>query len=274
MGTGFLDRLSEGVILINFEGKVVDCNAKTCAILDRESAQIVGGGLDETDWIFVREDGTRLPRAENPIEITLRTGVSCQDTMVGLDAPGKARTWVKVSTTPFVHEDGIKGLIATLDDVTSLKHEERSLRLLLEVSRLLTSMENESEFLQSLCDTLVRVGGYAIARLDCAIDDDEHSVKTMYISEFTEHFSQSVYSWSDSTPEGQGPGGIALRTHTTQVANDLSIYRGYEPWHTLVAAMGIASSAAIPMKLGPSTYVLGLYRAVRRSLRRADRSGP
>ena len=195
VGAGFLDRLSEGVILINFEGKV----------------------------------------------------------------PGKARTWVMVSTIPLTHEDGFKGLIATLDDVTILKHEEKSLRLLLEVSRLLTSVENESEFLQSLCDTLVEVGGYAIARLDCAMVDDEHSVKTMYIAEFTEHFTQSIYSWSDSTPEGQGPGGIAMRTRTTQVANDLSIYRGYEPWRTLVAEMGIASSMAIPLTLGSSTYVLGLY---------------
>ncbi len=259
VGAGFLDRLSEGVILINFEGKVVDCNAKACAILDLESALLIGGGLAETDWQFVREDGTLLPRTENPIEISLRTGVGCHDTMIGLDAPGKARTWVMVSTIPLTHEDGFKGLIATLDDVTILKHEEKSLRLLLEVSRLLTSVENESEFLQSLCDTLVEVGGYAIARLDCAMVDDEHSVKTMYIAEFTEHFTQSIYSWSDSTPEGQGPGGIAMRTRTTQVANDLSIYRGYEPWRTLVAEMGIASSMAIPLTLGSSTYVLGLY---------------
>lgn len=261
-GTGaeFLDRLSEGVILINFEGKVVDCNAKTCAILDRESAQLIGRGLAETDWHFVREDGTPLPTAENPIETTLRTGVGCQNMMIGLDAPGKARTWVTVSTAPLAHEDGFRGLIATLEDVTNLKHEERNLRLLLEVSRLLTSVENESEFLQSLCDTLVDVGGYAIARLDCAVDDDEQSVETKYIAEFAEHFTQTVYSWSDSSPEGQGPGGIALRTRTTQVANDLSSYRGYEPWRTLTDDMGIASSIAIPLTLGSSTYVLGLYQ--------------
>lgn len=259
MGAGFLDRLSEGVILINFEGKVVDCNAKTCAMLDRTSAQIIGRGLDETDWRFVREDGTPLPREENPIEVTLRTGVGCHETMVGLDAPGKARTWAIVSTIPLAHEDGITGLIATLDDVTILKHEEKSLRLFLEVSRLLTSVEKESVFLQNLCDTLVEVGGYAIARLDRAIDDDKHSVETVHIAEYTKNFAQSDYSWSDSTPDGQGPGGIAMRTHVTQVANDLSIHPGYEPWRKLVADMGIASSIAIPLTLGPSTYVLGLY---------------
>lgn len=215
VGTGFLDRLSEGVILLNFEGKVVDCNAKACAILDRESVQMIGKGLDETDWHFVHEDGAPMPRSENPIEITLHTGVGCRDTMVGLDAPRKARRWVKVSTTPLTHEDGIKGVIATLDDVTSLKHEERSLRLLLEVSRLLTSMKNESEFLQRLCDTLVEVGGYAIARLDCAIDDDERSVKTMYISNFTDRFTQSVYSWSDSAPDGS-------RRHCVEDTHDAS----------------------------------------------------
>jgi HD-GYP domain-containing protein (c-di-GMP phosphodiesterase class II) len=259
LGDGFLDRLTEGVLLINAEGLVVDCNARAATILDSQVDVLLGRGLADTDWRFVREDGSDLPLSENPVLQTLESRQGTSDRLIGMDAPGRARRWGLVSTAPLVHGDELKGIIATLEDVTAVKLESKRLRLLLEVSRRLTAVEEESEFFQGLCDTLVDVGGYAVARVDRANPDDEQSVTRLFGAGFASYLEGGPFTWSEMVWDGECPCGEAVRTQRTQVVNDLATYQEHEAWRRAALDLGVASSIALPFTVAGETYLLSVY---------------
>lgn len=254
-----LESLAEGVLVIDHDGRVLEGNSKAASILGVSVEQVRGRGLAGSTWRFVREDGSALTIDENPITVSLRTHQGCSKVVVGVDAPALARRWICVSTSPFTPADGNVRLIVIFDDITTHVHSEQHLKLMLEVSRLLTSVDNEDEFFQSLCHTLVHVGGYALARIDEAVLDAPHSVNTLYMDGFHMLRANSLLSWSESDPLGGGPIGRALRTGETQVSNDLATDPRFEPWRPLVESLGIHSLVAVPFQLGERRVALAVY---------------
>ncbi len=255
----FLESLSEGVILIDAEGKIADLNTNAAAILGGKVEDHLGKSLSVSDWGFVREDGSPLPSSQNPVTITLEHGEGLSNLMVGFDAPNMARRWVMVGTTPLSFEGRTAGLVVVFDDVTRHKRSEQHLRLLLEVSRLLTSVVDEEEFLQSVCNALVSIGGYALARLDAANHDRQYSVETLHIAGYTNQASDKEFFWSETEADGRGPSGTALRTGKTEVVNDVATQPDYEPWRDTAAKFGVSSTVAIPFGLGARTLALSIY---------------
>jgi HD-GYP domain-containing protein (c-di-GMP phosphodiesterase class II) len=215
--------------------------------------------LAETDWSFVREDGTPLLDGDNPVSTTLNTGEGSSDLMIGMDAPGLARRWITVSTTPLISEMQTIGQVVIFDEVTARKRGEQRLRLLLEVSRLLTSVVDEEDFLQCVCNALVDVGGYAMSRILAVSSNGQHPVKTIFSADFGGLFGDAAISWLEFDALGQSLCGVALRTGITQIVNDLTVSPAFAPWRALPADAGLSSAVAIPFGLGQRSVALGIY---------------
>ncbi|HWJ04870.1 MAG TPA: ATP-binding protein, partial [Steroidobacteraceae bacterium] len=61
-------------------------------------------------------------------------------------------------------------------------------------------------------------------------------------------------------PSGKGPTGRAIRSNSTQVANDFRSDPLTEPWRALARATGVGASAAIPLRVGGvATAALMVY---------------
>jgi PAS domain S-box-containing protein len=96
-----LDAASEGVFVKDKTGRIIYCNRAAQQILGSGGEKVAGASADECNAKLrpVHEDGTPFHRDEQPSAVTLRTGKSCTNVVMGLwDRSACARRWVSVST--------------------------------------------------------------------------------------------------------------------------------------------------------------------------------
>lgn len=92
-----------------------------------------------------------------------------------------------------------------------LRRLNRALRALSACNHALAHAGSEQELLQQICDIIVEVGGYRMAAIAYAEQDEEKTVRPMARAGRDSGYLDSIQvRWSD-TPEGRGPAGTAIR---------------------------------------------------------------
>jgi diguanylate cyclase (GGDEF)-like protein/PAS domain S-box-containing protein len=255
----FLDFTSVGVILHDENGVVLECNATAAALFGTTQANLVGRAFLDADWGIVREDGTVFQLRDRPEMITLREGRATKGTILGFDILAKARRWLNV-TTCLARVDGVTvGVISSFVDVTKQIQHEHTMQLMQEVNRLAMTSSDEVELFQRLCDEIVAFGDYALAWIGEPSATEAGVVHICYSSGQTDYLYDDIVStlaWEDT---GVGPTGTALRTGTTQVANDLKHQPQFGTWSSRASDFGLSSSVAVPFFPGGRRAVLSIY---------------
>jgi diguanylate cyclase (GGDEF)-like protein/PAS domain S-box-containing protein len=255
----FFNKIRTGIVLQNAEGEVLDYNEAAASLLG------VPGAHSHSELSFaplrgaVREDGSPFPVDKLPGATTLRTGETCLDVIVGIDIPGRVRRWLSVDTYLLEHDGEVMGVVLAFDDIDNQWHERHLLKLLAEVNRVVMSAVDEAESLQHLCTTLVETGRYSLAWIGVASDDDRHTIGVKYSAGKTDYLLEGEITWSPEDETGLGPSGTAMRTGTSQIANDLANDPGFEPWRDKAAKFGFGSSLAIPFTIGEKRAGLFVY---------------
>jgi hypothetical protein len=257
--TGFMDTLAEGVMLIDDGGVIIDCNAATCELLSQSKELILGTLVRDRHGVTVRENGTAFPAEEDPVLLALSTGESTSNLVVGTDFPGQPRRWLNTTTSPLTEDGRVKGVIGTFNDVTERIRQDHLQQLLLEVNRLMMLATTEADFLQSLCDVLADIGGFALASIGYVVTDDRGEVEIVYSAGATEFLYEGIWSVLGNKDIGRGPTGTALRIGNTQVVNDLAHDPKYGPWRERAEQFGFESSMAVPFAIGNRRAVLTIF---------------
>src|SRR5271167_1399415 len=92
-----------------------------------------------------------------------------------------------------------------------LRRLNRALRALSASNQALAHAGSEQELLQQICDIIVRFGGYRMAGIAYAEQDEEKSVRPMAHAGYDSGYLDKIeVKWSD-TPAGRGPAGTAIR---------------------------------------------------------------
>jgi len=256
---GFLDTLAEGILLIDSSGLITDCNRAGLEILSFSLEDLLDLPIKEAMRNAVHEDGAPFQLRDDPTMIALQSGESFSEVVMGIDVEGHARRWLLVSASPLTSDLMIEGAIASFDDVTDRIQQAHFLRLLLEVNRLVIVASDEVDFLQRLCAAIVEVPGYALASISFASSDSRGEMETLYAAGRTDYLYDGIWSWSGAEAHGRGPTGTALRTGTTQVANDLRTDPGCEPWRARALQFRLGSVVAIPFATGRRKAVLTVF---------------
>ncbi len=158
---------------------------------------------------------------------------------------------------------------AIVRDITARKREERQLQKANRALRLLSLLHqellratDEQTLLQATCRLAVESGGYRMAWVGFAQQDEAGSVRPMAWSGFTNSYLERVrVSWKD-TEYGRGPTGTAIRTGQAVLARDLSTDPAFGPWRAAALDHGYASSIALPLRHAGSCFgALNLYSA-------------
>jgi len=141
-----------------------------------------------------------------------------------------------------------------------LRRLNRSLHALSGCNQALAQARSEQELLHQICDIIVRVGGYRMAGIAYAEQDDEKTVRPMAHAGQGSGYVETIHvKWSD-TPAGRGPAGTAIRENRICVIADTVNDPQFAPWREAALQRGYAAVIALPLRVAGSAFgVLAIY---------------
>ncbi len=127
-----LDSITEGTILQDSKGVVVDCNSAALAMFETTAKQIIGKTPAETNWKIVADDGSELTQENHPATMALKTGKPQVNYVVCIHiSPTNLKT-LKVNSVPLFLNDKFNAshVISTFEDISNLRKLEAECRRL------------------------------------------------------------------------------------------------------------------------------------------------
>ena len=170
-------------------------------------------------------------------------------------------------------EDGTGTILkwfGTCTDVHDLKVAEleisrinRALKMLSSCNEALIRAKDESDLLNEVCKVVVEVGGYRMAWIGYAKEDEARSVTPMAHAGVEEGYLAEVnVTWNQNEPLGRGPVGQAILSNTAVVHDDVAGDSEFAPWLPFAQTRGYRGNICLPLRDATHTFgVLGLYSA-------------
>jgi HD-GYP domain-containing protein (c-di-GMP phosphodiesterase class II) len=146
----------------------------------------------------------------------------------------------------------------TLTDITGRKQAEaalqranRALAALSAVNGHLVRADSEDGLLQMVCQAIIEHGGYQLAFVGYAQQDENKSVKIMAYASADQAAPDPRLrpTWAAIVPD-VWPGGRAIRSGATQVCQDIANDPLPLPWRDTALQRGYLSSIALPLNGG------------------------
>ncbi|OOZ36954.1 PAS domain S-box protein [Solemya velesiana gill symbiont] len=154
-------------------------------------------------------------------------------------------------------------MFGIVQDVTEQKNRENRLRdlnrtyeMLSQCNKSMIRALTEEQMLNEFCHHIVETGGYRMAWVGCAQNDENKTINPMAVAGIDAGFvKNAMLTWAD-TPRGRGPGGTAIRTGTPAIIRDVHSDPAFEPWRNDAIERGFGSVCAFP--LGENGDVCGV----------------
>jgi PAS domain S-box-containing protein len=151
-------------------------------------------------------------------------------------------------------EGRVEGAISLALDITDRRRSEealwkvnRALKMLSECNHALVRAANEENLLHSICQIVVEEGGYRLAWVGIAMQDEKKTVIPVAQAGYEDGYLESLdITWGD-TERGRGPTGTAIRIKKPSIAKDILHDPKFAPWRAEAIKRGYASSIAIPV---------------------------
>ena len=124
-----LANLDTAVVVHASDTRILLSNFRAQELLGLSDANIANRKDIDPEWYFVRDDGTRMPVKEYPVNIVITTLKPLQYYLVGINHPiNNTIVWVEVNAFPEFDDDGnLRQIVVTFWDVTKRKTTEDSL---------------------------------------------------------------------------------------------------------------------------------------------------
>jgi PAS domain S-box-containing protein len=153
-------------------------------------------------------------------------------------------------------------MTGTALDITERKATERhlaetnrALELQSRCNEALIRSTSEVELLATVCRIAVEEGGYFLAWVGYAEDDELKSVRPRaHFGAGSEFLATSSLSWSADTPFGHGPTGRAIRCGEPIVIPDLDQDPLLWPWLDMARSLGFRGVISLPLKNGEQVF--------------------
>jgi PAS domain S-box-containing protein len=158
---------------------------------------------------------------------------------------------------------GFDDMAASLEQrQTELRRANRALRMLSDCNQVLIRAKEETNLLNHVCRVIVDVGGYRLAWVGMAGQDETRSVKPVAQIGFEEGYLTTLQlTWADEA-RGRGPTGTAIRLGQPVAARDIQNDPNFAPWRVEATRRGYASSIALPLKDNDRSFgALNIYAA-------------
>jgi PAS domain S-box-containing protein len=161
-------------------------------------------------------------------------------------------------------------LIGIVTDIHDLKlaqleilRTNRALKMLSSCSAARVRAESELQLLSEVCRIAIEDGGYRMAWVGYAQDDDAKSIIPIAHAGLEKGFLSNIkVSWHEDEPEGQGPAGQVIRTGCAVVHEDLAQEPRASHWVPAVHRLAYRGTVCLPLRDATRTFgLLVLYNA-------------
>ena len=127
--------LDEGVVIQDESAKIIQCNAAATQILGLSKDQLEGKTSLDPDWNSIKEDGSDFPGSEHPAVVTLKTGKSFKEVIMGVRYGNKNKVWISINSSPVYLEKNNKkklpdAVICTFRNITTHHIQQNRIKLL------------------------------------------------------------------------------------------------------------------------------------------------
>jgi diguanylate cyclase (GGDEF)-like protein/PAS domain S-box-containing protein len=242
-----VDQSFTGVYMVALDTTFAYVNARFAQLFGYTQAEMIGRSfLDfvvEADRPRRREKFGRMARGE--VQATTVIGTfACKDgTELDLLSQSTLGTY-----------EGRPAIVGLAFDITEQLRNERALKRLNHALRTLNAANaalvrarDEPELLREMCAVAVNVGGYAMAWIGLAQQDEEKLVRVAASAGAVADYLQRVTVKWDDSELGRGPTGTAIRTGTPVIDHDYEADPSVNPWRAETASLGFKSSLSIPL---------------------------
>lgn len=128
-----------------------------------------------------------------------------------------------------------------------LQRLNRALRVRSVCNQVVNRCLEETDLLAQACRRIVDVGGYALAWVGYAEQDDSRTVRPVALAgEMLHYLDELVVTWGEDE-HGLGPAGTAIRTGRPAAYNEFSSDAHMRPWRERAEKFGLKSSVGLPL---------------------------
>jgi PAS domain-containing protein/GAF domain-containing protein len=251
-------KVQAAIVLHDGQGRILDCNLLAQELLGLSVEELLGRSLLDSGRLFLRQDGSVLPADEYPVSLVLCTRQPLRDQVLGIGRPNRAEVaWLLVNAEPEYDEaGGIALVIFSFVDITERRQAEetmhrlnRELRAISNCNQVLVRAEDEQTLLDEICRIVCDDAGYRLTWIGYAEHDDAKTVRPVAWAGFDRWYVENAkLSWADDTPQGQGPGGTAIRSGEVIYVQDFTTDLRMAPWRACALQQGYRSAIALPLK--------------------------
>ena len=145
-------------------------------------------------------------------------------------------------------------------EIIRTRDTEKKLRTISLCNQVLVRARDERELAESVCECLVEAGGYRMAWVGYAEQDEAKTIRAVAHAGYEEgYLGLAPVTWGENE-YGHGPSGAAFRSGQPVVNRDTHRNEAMEPWRIEAVKRGYASSIALPLRSGSQMLgILALY---------------
>ncbi|ERN54637.1 PAS domain S-box protein [Alkalihalophilus marmarensis] len=122
-----LTTMTEGVIVIDTDGKVITANEQAAELLHIPYAELIAMNLYQLNRDFIYENGAPFPNENFPCFVTLNTKKAQHNIIMGIRY-NRQLSWLSVNTEALFYKGRLSGSVITFSDITVSKQEQNQLK--------------------------------------------------------------------------------------------------------------------------------------------------
>ncbi|AEJ20844.1 PAS domain S-box protein [Gracilinema caldarium] len=120
--------MHQGVLYYDSEGRIIEANPAAVQILGFSRDQLIGIQQLPPNWKTIQLDGTIIQEEERPVSVTLRTGKTINNFIMGIYRTDQEQyRWLSIDTLLLDESFAPYKIVSTLDDITDRIHLEQEL---------------------------------------------------------------------------------------------------------------------------------------------------
>jgi len=244
-----IENIEEGYYEVDLAGDFTFFNDAMCRILGYSPEEMMGmNNRRFTD----KENAKKLFKTFNEV---YKTGKSTQEFGWQIIRKDGTKRFIEVSVSLQKDSSGKPiGFRGIARDVTERKRMEeeligmnRALRMLSDTNQALIHITDEVTLLNETCRIIVEVGGYLLAWVGYAENDEAKTIRPVAHAGYDSTYVESAnVTWADNE-RGRGPGGNAIRTGQPSIARNILLDPFFAPWREAAIERGYKSNIALPL---------------------------